>query len=487
MTPLFFNFEFPMHYTPYNDQAVIGCELDRKDWCQRIARNIRDAQAPKTFAIHGTWGSGKTSCLAQINHALEGKNPFLTANELEKDSVLIERSDIVVKTVWFEAWQYQHEDNIVAALLYEIRNQLSALHKLSASVKEETRIGVMALFDSVEVALTDFLKVKKLSSNVVQSTQYIQNENYSTPIPSLMLKKKLQEAINKLLHLSNDPVSFVKNPFRNKKTHKLVIFIDDLDRCEPEVAFRILEAIKIYLNLNNCIFVLGMDQEAVELIIAKHYEKQLDFGDESKEQELRRLSRLYLEKICQDIYHLPVLTQEIKSEYFEALFSDKVTPKQKELLPKLLRHYDILPPIARSIKIYVNALFFFLQHQHIANLLIVEDLNEKEENVKILLILSYLYVFNYEVYQLIYLYPGFYQTFYQHCLAGDVKKSPLADMQLAEPQLSSVIAKVDNTMGERDHTQKNYPHKSLRQVLWIRDLVVDFGTLSESMLKKFAL
>ena len=42
---------------------------------------------------------------------------------------------------------------------------------------------------------------------------------------------------------------------------RLVVFVDDLDRCLPEKAIEILEAIKLFLHVPQTIFVLGMDRE----------------------------------------------------------------------------------------------------------------------------------------------------------------------------------------------------------------------------------
>jgi len=41
---------------------------------------------------------------------------------------------------------------------------------------------------------------------------------------------------------------------------RMVIFIDDLDRCLPEVALQVLEALKLYFNIDGVAFVLGIDR-----------------------------------------------------------------------------------------------------------------------------------------------------------------------------------------------------------------------------------
>ncbi len=186
---------------------------------------------------------------------------------------------------------------------------------------------------------------------------------------------------------------------------KLVIIIDDLDRCEPEVAFAIFEAMKLYLNFDNCIFLLSIDQKAIERIIQLKYEKE----------NTKATSKLYLEKIVQDVFHIPLLDREQKVKYFKKLAEDLGSLNQlvyNEVL-KHLEAYDFLPPIPRSIKIFVNSLFALLESKN-------ELGNEKqgtitEQDICSLIVVTYLYAYHSEIYTALFYYEDFLGTLTKFC------------------------------------------------------------------------
>jgi hypothetical protein len=54
---------------------------------------------------------------------------------------------------------------------------------------------------------------------------------------------------------------------------RLVVFVDDLDRCLPEKAIEVLEAIKFFLGAPGCVFVLGLDQDVIARGIEMKYKE----------------------------------------------------------------------------------------------------------------------------------------------------------------------------------------------------------------------
>ena len=80
----------------------------------------------------------------------------------------------------------------------------------------------------------------------------------------------------------------------------LVVFIDDVDRCEPKAAYRLLEGLKIYLTLDNCVFVLGMNQKAIEEAIAQRMKYLADDDPAMR-------AAAYMEKLCQNVWRLPAV------------------------------------------------------------------------------------------------------------------------------------------------------------------------------------
>jgi formylglycine-generating enzyme required for sulfatase activity len=79
----------------------------------------------------------------------------------------------------------------------------------------------------------------------------------------------------------------------------LVFLVDDLDRCLPDKAVEVLEAIKLFLEVEGCAFVLALDEEVVERGIAHRYR---DYALQGKEGMTPITGAEYLEKLV----HLPV-------------------------------------------------------------------------------------------------------------------------------------------------------------------------------------
>jgi len=94
---------------------------------------------------------------------------------------------------------------------------------------------------------------------------------------------------------------------------RLVVFIDDLDRCTPEKIPEVLEAIKLFTTTPRCVYVIGLDHEIVRRGIQTRYE----FGPEAAAE--------YLEKIVQIPFHLPPLDEGRMESFIHADYADLQT------------------------------------------------------------------------------------------------------------------------------------------------------------------
>jgi len=470
----------------HNDTPALECQLKRAKWRDAIIEQIKESDAPKVLAIHGTWGTGKTSTMAQMYTELGGTQFSKTEGKKHQTKEF--------QPIWFEAWQYQHEENILAALLKEIRDQLVFRYKFLNKIDEIATVGLTSILQSVDLTFESFgakFGFKNFAKNTRDNVKEYEKERFAEPLNSVMMKKMLKNAIDQLLKI--DYIILNRKP---KKTRKAVIFIDDLDRCEPDTAYRILESIKVYLDLDNCVFVLGMDIHSVEKMLAKHYNSK-QFAEEKNPQELTNIARLYLEKICQDVYHLPILSEKDKADYFYELLKEFNT--DTNLISKIKEfalEFNFLPPFPRSIKILANVILSHLNNSIISGSLKNSSLVIKEDNLKQLLIINYLYAFHYEVYHLVFSYPDFYNTVLLEYCKNPIefetnKGKHLVLTSLIMPEnkkkWEKTLSGVDSQVARNRLIENVYPHANMRQVFWIKDLVADVGRIEEDDLAKLKL
>jgi hypothetical protein len=242
------------------DNPITGINDDKfhfKPYARILADTIQDTtRLPFSIGIFGAWGTGKTSLMKMIENYVCNNN---------------------TKTIWFNPWKYDQKEDLWHALIQTILYRIADEHK-------EDALGSYAL--DLAKHTTWFLLKKGISTVTNNFISENSIENIKTAISS---QDKLHYK-----HINEFEVDFSSVVEQYTDHGKLIIFIDDLDRCIPENAITVLESLKLFIGHAKCVFVLGMDHYIVEQGIKHRYTDKIEMS-----------GRDYLDKMIQVPFFLP--------------------------------------------------------------------------------------------------------------------------------------------------------------------------------------
>ena len=315
------------------------------DYANTILGMITDARFPSpfTFGIFGEWGSGKTSLMRMIE-ALLGEYP-----------------DKLVP-VWFNPWRYEKEKHLIVPFLktiqYSLTNHITSSTSLSPASKgkfekwrDRVANAIRALVYGIQGEFD--LKFVKLSLDVSKAVDREKELNEQT--------KEYRE-LEKYSSMYHDILGFLKEiPEEKTGDLRVVVFIDDLDRCLPEKAIEMLESIKLFLDIPGYIFFIGVDHKVVEKGAKVKYKGYIidekvsgvSKGDDKGEQGLPITPTDYLEKMIQLPIYLPPIEKSRVDNYIRTLIGE-----HKDLLPYLDITELGLKRNPRTYKRFINTLAF---------------------------------------------------------------------------------------------------------------------------------
>lgn len=223
--------------------------------------------APLTVGIFGSWGSGKTSLMQMLRDDMNAR--------ADRAKGVGERR---IVTLWFNAWRYEGKEEIQSALIHAILRELERDTTLLDDVKET--------FGRLKKGAT----VIKLAKTITRSALTL------TPDFDGLLEAFSDEAkavADTMETFESDFASL----FRACRVARIIVFIDDLDRCSSEKVVEAFETIKLFLNTPETTFVIGADAVKIEEAIASVYRVERD--------RKGLYSRDYLEKIVQLPFSIP--------------------------------------------------------------------------------------------------------------------------------------------------------------------------------------
>jgi hypothetical protein len=283
-------------------------------------------------------------------------------------------------TVWFDAWKFDQEEQLWAALALQIMNQIKQKYDYVGKIRFwlkltrkrlsfiDTIITIVAKFAlplliALIAAIYALFLISITDPDAFQhGYQYLEpfssHGPYSRYMFSLLVIGFILSGFPQAINIIKDPFQiplkkvFDKPNYKEKVgfigdfqedfsrivsiiTHrtfgwmpqKLVIFIDDLDRCKSAKAVDIIEGINVFLGSGQCVFVIGMDATAVTASIETKYQSM--FEQMHKERDgIVSAGRLFLEKIIQVPLHVPYSTEKGMNSLVKRITKRRENPLQ---------------------------------------------------------------------------------------------------------------------------------------------------------------
>ena len=119
------------------------------------------------------------------------------------------------------------------------------------------------------------------------------------------------------------------------KIKRVVVLIDDLDRCQPERIIETLEVIKLFLSVNKTSFIIAADENVIQYAIKKKYPKVDNFDVE--------LDKEYIEKMIQLPVYIPELSSKDIQNYLLLLVMQKyMKPDSFDVLIKTIEEKKLM-------------------------------------------------------------------------------------------------------------------------------------------------
>jgi len=299
------------------DNDFLGV-IDKANLIQTILESNKEQfHEIKMFALYGEWGSGKSTLMKYLEQNL----------------------NINFNTFFFDTWQFEKDDNLPQTLLeYLLKESETLGEKVSGDILKFAGKLFRGLGKSVKIKVPLYPQGPSVDIN-----------------PSELVEEFIKEDISFYEALEKFKTEFVRwedNITLKKEKKYNIIFIDDLDRCEPENVLNLLSAIKLFFTYGEkTIFFFGVDKKAVQQAV------QTKYKDIVKSEE-------YLEKIFDISFSMPEHDNVLKlvSTYFDdrsvegEKLNEKIADFFKELqftnprrLKKVLNKYSLLANASENL------------------------------------------------------------------------------------------------------------------------------------------
>ena len=231
-------------------------KLGRKQFAKNIMNVIEHWDENKhendslVFSVDASWGAGKSMFMHMW------KNMLLKDNEYNNKNYVV---------AFYNAWENDDSENSFIPLLYALKGMKGQSGK-----------------DEIEKKITTFLKSFGVALFQDAINKYVGEETSKIIGHATEGIKEVTDADTKSFFDKYDSYIKMKSDFKEAlkklipEDGKLIIFIDELDRCRPTFAVDTLEVVKHFFDIKDIVFIFAVDLDQLSHSIATMYGVGMD-------------------------------------------------------------------------------------------------------------------------------------------------------------------------------------------------------------------
>jgi hypothetical protein len=246
---------------------------------------LDDRLDPIALGLSGSWGSGKTTVLNLVASCLAARGG-------DQGTILVVKTD---------PWRYDPLTGAKESLIAEVLDRLGVEVSKSATVGDKAKkllkrlVGRINWSKAIRLAAKTSLALQ--IPTIDELTDLVKDSDASGSDDVVRGMERFRDEFAELM--ASDEL---------KHLRRVVVLVDDLDRCLPETVIDSLEAIRLFLAVPKMSFVLAADEDRVAEAIRTRFPES-GRGETAEGGGAEEAARLYLHKIVQTTIRLPALSR----------------------------------------------------------------------------------------------------------------------------------------------------------------------------------
>lgn len=240
------------------EKAFLDDGIGRSHDVCDFVKLLYNVEGPATISLEGKWGTGKTFFVKQAKMILDALNPVVSDSNdavgkkvlarFLKEAKLEEQKLEPYVTAYYDAWKHDNDEEPLLSLLYAIMKD--AYNKVTSGMERDWAGILCAVADEIMPVKISGIREKAKAQDFFETQKDEEKMNV-----------KIEQFLNSLVP---------------ERGNRLVIFIDELDRCSPVYAVKLLERVKHFFNSEKIIFVFSVNTLELQHTIKNFYGGDFD-------------------------------------------------------------------------------------------------------------------------------------------------------------------------------------------------------------------